>query len=85
MNPFAFPTGKQVETEDDVLHIQELPDFGGRIAKRDSELLVQYLLVPYLRIPLVITSSPWGGGDNTGTRRRTRSSGGRTPPAVGSP
>ncbi|CAM9947763.1 unnamed protein product, partial [Discosporangium mesarthrocarpum] len=45
---------RRVDTEDDVLHIQSLPDFDDRLRARDCELLLQYLTVPYLRIPLVI-------------------------------
>ena len=41
-------------TEDDVLHIRHLPDFDATLRARDSELLLQYLTVPYLRIPLVL-------------------------------
>jgi hypothetical protein len=39
---------------DDVLHIRNLPTFGNRISPRNCELLLQYLTVPYLRIPLVL-------------------------------
>lgn len=39
---------------DDVLHIKQLPTFGNRISQRNTELLLQYLTVPYLRIPLVL-------------------------------
>jgi len=46
--------GEKVETEDDVLHIKSLPTFEGRISPRQTELLLQYLTVPYLRIPLVL-------------------------------
>ena len=41
-------------TEDDVLHVREMPNFGNRLRARDAELLLQYLLVPYLRIPLLV-------------------------------
>eukprot|EP01012_Entosiphon_sulcatum_P062087 TRINITY_DN8821_c0_g1_i1.p1 TRINITY_DN8821_c0_g1~~TRINITY_DN8821_c0_g1_i1.p1 ORF type:complete len:4205 (-),score=604.71 TRINITY_DN8821_c0_g1_i1:28-12642(-) len=43
-----------IETEDDVLHIEHLPDFNGHLKPRDCELLLQYLTVPYLRIPLIL-------------------------------
>jgi hypothetical protein len=43
-----------IETEDDVLHVRHLPDFDGRLSARQSELLLQYLTVPYMRIPLVL-------------------------------
>lgn len=46
--------GEKVETEDDVLHIKSLPTFENRISPRQTELLLQYLTVPYLRIPLVL-------------------------------
>jgi hypothetical protein len=46
--------GQRVDTEDDVLHIRHLPDFGGRLRSRDCEMMLQYLTVPYLRIPLVM-------------------------------
>ena len=41
-------------TEDDVLHLRRLPDFDGRLRQPAAELLLQYLTVPYLRIPLVL-------------------------------
>ena len=48
------------ETEDDVLHMWDLPDFGEldlghsrALGQHDAELLLSYLTVPYLRIPLV--------------------------------
>ena len=31
-----------------------MPNFGNRLRARDAELLLQYLLVPYLRIPLLV-------------------------------
>ena len=46
--------GVQIDNEDDVLHVKRLPDFGGRISQRNSELLVSYLTAPYLRIPLTL-------------------------------
>ena len=46
--------GKEIDVEDDVLHIKKLPDFGGYITQYKAELLIQYLTVPYLRIPLVM-------------------------------
>lgn len=44
-----------VHTEDDVLHIKNLPNFEDALGQRDSELLISYLTVPYLRLPLVLT------------------------------
>ena len=46
--------GKEIDVEDDVLHIKTLPDFAGYITAYKAELLIQYLTVPYLRIPLVM-------------------------------
>ena len=46
--------GSEVNTEDDVLHLKELPDFNGRISAAESEHLLQILTVPYLRIPLLL-------------------------------
>ena len=36
------------------LHLRRLPDFDGRLRPHGIELLLQYLTVPYLRIPLVL-------------------------------
>ena len=46
--------GCRIETEEDVLHIRELPNFDGRLTQSNSELLLSYLTVPYIRIPLVL-------------------------------
>ena len=43
-----------MRSEDDLLHLSSLPDFGGALGQRDSELLLSFLTVPYLRIPLII-------------------------------
>ncbi len=52
-NP-CYLVDKPVETEDDILHVRTLPDFGDRLRAHDSELLLQYLTAPYIRIPLVM-------------------------------
>ena len=44
----------QVQDEFDVLHIKKLPSFEG-LTPRYTELLLQYLTVPYLRVPLVLS------------------------------
>ena len=44
----------QVRDEFDVLHIKKLPSFEG-LTPRYTELLLQYLTVPYLRVPLVLS------------------------------
>jgi hypothetical protein len=46
--------GCKIVTEDDVLHVHKLPDFGGRLRPHESELLLQILTAPYLRIPLLL-------------------------------
>ena len=60
--PRATPTqanpsillGERVDTEDDILHIRELPDFDGTLGAKDCEIMLQYLTAPYLRIPLLL-------------------------------
>ncbi|KAH3756032.1 nxn protein [Pelomyxa schiedti] len=41
-------------TEDDVLHTDDLPTFGDTLSREESELLMSYLTVDYMRIPLVL-------------------------------
>lgn len=45
-----------VRTEDDVLHLdnKELPTFGHVLTPSDSEKFIQFLTVPYIRIPLIL-------------------------------
>ena len=45
-----------VDNEDDVLHLtkEELPSFGHVLTPSDSERFVQFLTVPYIRIPLIL-------------------------------
>lgn len=52
--PSVHLDGAEIRTEDDILHVQSLPDFDGALTQRDAELLLSYLTVPYLRIPLVL-------------------------------
>ena len=44
----------KIDTEEDVLHLKALPSFDGALRPRESELLLQYLTVPYLRVPLLL-------------------------------
>ena len=44
-NP-SFVLGVKIDNEDDVLHVKELPDFGGRLTARQCELLMQYVRYP---------------------------------------
>ncbi|GBE62026.1 EF hand family protein [Babesia ovata] len=44
----------EIANETDVLHLQTLPDYGGNLGRRDSELLLQYLTASYVRIPLIM-------------------------------
>jgi hypothetical protein len=53
-NPSFLTKPHAVKTEDDVLHIQVLPSFEDVMGQKDSELLISYLTVPYLRIPLIL-------------------------------
>ena len=46
--------GQEVATEEDILHVKSLPDFNGTLRAADSELLLQYLTAPYLRVPLLL-------------------------------
>ena len=47
--------GSPVASEDDVLHVRHLPDFDGSLFRAsDAEMLLQTLLVPYLRVPLLL-------------------------------
>eukprot|EP00756_Hemistasia_phaeocysticola_P039930 Hpha_TRINITY_DN16839_c0_g3::TRINITY_DN16839_c0_g3_i1::g.153821::m.153821 len=47
--------GAEVETEEDVLFLQEkLPTFGGALRPGESELLLTMLTAPFLRIPLLL-------------------------------
>jgi hypothetical protein len=55
---FYFKAKPTVKTEDDVIYRPNLPSFdvgqGAVLTQRDSELLISYLTVPYLRLPLVL-------------------------------
>jgi hypothetical protein len=55
-DPENMVKDESIKVEDDVLHIEsgKLPHFNDLISSRDSELLLQYLTAPYLRIPLVL-------------------------------
>ena len=61
-DPSEYTKPTVVEGEDDILHQWELPDFGEldvgsakALGQHDSELLLSYLCVPYLRVPLVVS------------------------------
>ena len=47
-------SGTPVSTEEDVLHVRHLPEMGGLLRPGDSEVLLQCLLVPYIRVPLLV-------------------------------
>lgn len=49
---YTMPT--EVTTEEDILHLRLLPQFDKLLKPPQIELLLQYLTVPYLRIPLVL-------------------------------
>ncbi|MEY3597344.1 MAG: hypothetical protein RL543_1297, partial [Pseudomonadota bacterium] len=51
-----------IESESDVLHQWDLPDFGSlevghsrALGQQDSEMLLSFLTVPYMRVPLVVS------------------------------
>ncbi|CAE7259970.1 unnamed protein product [Symbiodinium microadriaticum] len=52
-NP-SLLAGSAVETEEDILALQSVPCFGGSLKASESELLLTYLVAPYVRIPLVL-------------------------------
>ena len=43
------------KTEDDVLHAEALPSFGGNLSGEEVENLMSFLAVPSLRVPLVLS------------------------------
>ena len=49
------PVSVNVKTEDDILHLRNLPTFDDSLTASDSELLLSFLPEPYLRIPLVLS------------------------------
>ncbi|CAJ1380920.1 unnamed protein product [Effrenium voratum] len=51
-NP-SLLAGSKVQSEEDILALQSVPSFGALKAS-ESELLLTYLVAPYLRIPLVL-------------------------------
>ncbi|KAG6965311.1 hypothetical protein JG687_00005501 [Phytophthora cactorum] len=48
----SLPT---VITEDDIMHLTDLPAYNGTLSAEESEYLMSYLTVPYTRIPLVVS------------------------------
>jgi hypothetical protein len=56
--PSFYVPAPAIRTEDDVIYRPNLPtfedDFGQVLNQRDSELLISYLTVPYMRIPLLL-------------------------------
>ena len=46
--------GQPVSSEEDILAVKELPSFGGYLDAHSSELLCQFVTVPYMRIPLIL-------------------------------
>ena len=55
-SPSSLPRilSKTYVTEDDILHIDKLPTFNDVLSREESELLLSYLTVEYVRIPLVV-------------------------------
>eukprot|EP00516_Mucochytrium_quahogii_P008420 CAMPEP_0203758104 /NCGR_PEP_ID=MMETSP0098-20131031/10854_1 /ASSEMBLY_ACC=CAM_ASM_000208 /TAXON_ID=96639 /ORGANISM=" , Strain NY0313808BC1" /LENGTH=3866 /DNA_ID=CAMNT_0050650355 /DNA_START=244 /DNA_END=11840 /DNA_ORIENTATION=- len=54
VNALLNYSGDQRPTEDDILHSDSLPTFGDTLSRQESEMLMSYLTVPYLRIPLTL-------------------------------
>ncbi|EAA21040.1 hypothetical protein [Plasmodium yoelii yoelii] len=52
-NPNIY-TNTYIENELDVLYVSDLPFFHESLDLRDVEILLQYLTVPYIRIPLIL-------------------------------
>ena len=56
--PSFYVPAPTIRTEDDVIYRPNLPNFedqfGQVLNQRDSELLISYLTVPYMRIPLLM-------------------------------
>ena len=55
-DPSAHTSPNVIESEDDVLHLRQLPDFEGCLRPVEAEQLLQYLTVPYMRIPVRLTA-----------------------------
>jgi thiol-disulfide isomerase/thioredoxin len=61
-NPSFYTQPYFIESESDVLHQWDLPDFGSlevgqtrALGQQDSEMLLSFLTVPYMRVPLVVS------------------------------
>eukprot|EP00435_Cladocopium_sp_Y103_P037714 s365_g10.t1 len=52
-NP-SILSGSPVDCEEDILALQSVPTFGSSLKPSESELLLTYLLAPYMRIPLIL-------------------------------
>jgi len=46
--------GQRIDTEEDVLHLPEVPTFDDLLKPSESELLLTYLTAPMIRLPLVM-------------------------------
>ena len=46
--------GERIDTEEDVLHLREVPTFDNLLKPSESELLLTYLTAPMIRLPLVM-------------------------------
>ncbi|TDH74318.1 hypothetical protein CCR75_003035 [Bremia lactucae] len=42
-------------TEDDIMHLDDLPTYSGTLSTEESQYLMSYLTVPYARLPLVLS------------------------------
>jgi len=46
--------GSRIDTEEDVLHLPDVPTFDNLLKQSESELLLTYLTAPMIRLPLVM-------------------------------
>jgi hypothetical protein len=53
-DPSSIVHGETIATEDDALHIRTLPVLAPGLTEEDTEVLVQYLTAPYVRVPLIL-------------------------------
>lgn len=53
-SPLTYTRQLPSETEDDILHLPNLPDFIKVVSASDSELLLSFLTTSYIRVPLLL-------------------------------
>ena len=48
LTALEWQVGAPIQSEDDVLHVRQLPSFDERLRQHEAELVLQYLTVPYV-------------------------------------